>query len=68
MSILILYSTTESSDIDLLVTFSKPIGMFAFIETEEYLSKLLGKKVDLVTKKALKTSIKEDILQQLIYV
>lgn len=58
----------DSSDIDLLVNFSKPIGMFKFIGLENYLSQLLGKKVDLVTRKALKPAIKADILQEVIYV
>lgn len=59
---------TETSDIDLLVELSKPIGFFKFIELEEFLSKVLGKNVDLVTQKALKPTIKEDILRELIYV
>lgn len=59
---------TEESDIDLLVEFSEPIGMFKFIELEEFLSKVLSKKVDLVTKKALKPVIREEILQEVVYV
>lgn len=59
---------TASSDVDVLVEFSKPIGFFKFIELEEFLSKLIGRKVDLVTKKALKPAIKEEILQETIYV
>jgi|SRR5579859_4480940 len=59
---------TETSDVDMLVEFSQPIGMFKFIELEEYLSKILGKRVDLATPKALKSTIKDDILHQLIYV
>ncbi|MBI2327190.1 nucleotidyltransferase family protein [Candidatus Curtissbacteria bacterium] len=58
----------ETSDIDLLVEFSKPIGLFKFIELEEYLGELLGNKVDLVTKDALKPAIKEDVLREVIYV
>lgn len=58
----------ETSDIDLLVEFSAPIGMFKFIEMEEFLSKALGKKVDLVTKKALKPIIKDEILKETVYV
>lgn len=57
-----------NSDIDLLVEFSEPVGMFKFIELEEFLTKALGKKVDLVTKKALKSAIKQDILSELVYV
>lgn len=58
----------KSSDLDILVEFSRPVGMFKFIELEEYLSKLIGKKVDLVTKNALKPAIKEEVLQEVIYV
>ena len=59
---------TETSDIDVLVTLSKPMGFFEFIDLEEYLTELLGKKVDLVTKRALNRHIKDDILQQVTYV
>ena len=59
---------TEVSDIDVLVTFSRPVGMFTFIELEDYLSKVLGKRVDLVTNKALKSAIKDNVLQEVIYV
>ena len=56
------------SDIDMLVEFSKPVGFFKFIELEEFLGKLTGTKVDLVTKKALKPAIKNEILQEVSYV
>lgn len=59
---------SDTSDIDMLVEFSEPIGMFKFIALEEYLSELIGKKVDLVTKNALKSAIKEDILRETVYV
>ena len=52
----------------MLVEFSKPVGFFKFIELEEFLGKLTGKKVDLVTKKALKPAIKNEILQEVSYV
>jgi hypothetical protein len=58
----------EVSDIDVLVKFVKPVGMFKFIELEEYLSNLLGKKVDLATIRALKPAIKNEVLQEVIYV
>jgi len=59
---------TPQSDVDILVEFSSPIGFFDFIRLEDFLSKLLGKKVDLVCKKALKAVIKEDILKEVSYV
>ncbi len=56
----------EESDLDILVEFSKPIGLFQFIELEEYLSNTLGVKVDLVSKKALKPRIGQSILQEMV--
>jgi predicted nucleotidyltransferase len=38
----------EDSDVDLVVEFDRSIG-FRFIELAEYLEKLLGKPVDLLT-------------------
>lgn len=58
----------KASDIDILVEFAKPIGFFKFIELEEFLSRLTGKKVDLVTKNALKDPIRDEVLQEVIYV
>jgi len=37
------------------------------MDLEEYLSKLLGLKVDLVSKKALKPTIGEYILKEVVY-
>ncbi|MFQ6126797.1 MAG: nucleotidyltransferase family protein [Candidatus Heimdallarchaeota archaeon] len=58
---------TEKSDIDLLVEFEKPLGFFAFIELEDYLSKRLGARVDLVTPDALKPLIKPHIMKETVY-
>jgi len=58
----------EESDVDILVEFEKPIGFFKFLELEEYLSNLIGRKVDLVSKKALKSHIGKYILEEVITV
>jgi predicted nucleotidyltransferase len=55
------------SDIDILVEFSEPIGLFEFMDLEEYLQTLFGVKVDLVSRKALKPHIGERILKEVIY-
>ena len=55
------------SDIDILVEFNGPIG-WDFIELNEYLEHILGKKVDLVSIKALKPQLKNDVLNEVIYV
>jgi hypothetical protein len=52
------------SDVDILVEFTEPIGLFKFLELEEYLSNLIGRKVDLVSKKALKPRIGKRILNE----
>ncbi len=59
---------TESSDIDLLVEFSQPVGFVTFIRLESFLSKRLGRPVDLVTSDSLKPVIRQDILSEVIYV
>ncbi|MFZ4450790.1 nucleotidyltransferase family protein [Salibacterium aidingense] len=57
---------TDESDIDLLVEFSKPIGL-EFVSLKEYLEQELNRKVDLVTERALKPQLKESILREVIY-
>jgi uncharacterized protein len=57
----------RNSDLDLLVEFEKPIGLFKFLEMEEYLSDLLKVKVDLVSKKALKPRIGKRILEETVF-
>lgn len=58
----------EESDLDILVEFSEPVGLFQFIELENFLREELGVKVDLVMRKSLKNRIKERIIKEAIYV
>lgn len=58
----------KRSDLDILVEFRKPVGLFEFMDLEEYLQNLLGVKVDLVTRKALKPRIGEYILREVVYI
>ena len=58
----------EDSDVDILIEFEKPIGFFKFLELEEYLGNLIGRKVDLVSKKALKPHIGKYILEEVVTV
>lgn len=58
----------ESSDIDLMVEFARPIGFFQFARIENYLGNVLKKDVDLVTKGALKPAIKDEVLKEVVYV
>ena len=60
-----------SSDIDLVVEFSRPMGL-KFIILVEYLEEILGRKVDLVTRDGLENirvrKVADDIRRTLIYV
>jgi len=56
------------SDVDLLVEFSQPVGLFHFIELQQYLESLLGCKVDLGTRRSLKPGIKDQALRDAIRV
>lgn len=58
----------EKSDADILVTFYEPIGLFVFLDLEEYIGNLIGIKVDLVSKKALKPIIGKYILKEVVYI
>lgn len=58
----------RKSDIDILVTFSKPVDFIEFLQLEEYLATLLRAKVDPVTKDALKPFIGRRILEEVVYV
>jgi predicted nucleotidyltransferase len=52
------------SDIDILVEFSRPVGLLAFLGLKHRLSELLGRPVDLVTPDALKSPLRDGILHE----
>jgi uncharacterized protein len=58
---------TNTSDIDILVEFDKPIGL-DFVLLADELETILGVKVDLVTTNALKPKMFDYIKQDLQYV
>ena len=58
------HEQTPQSDLDVLVEFDEPPSLFEFIRLESQLSELLGVKVDLVMKDALKPVIGQRILRE----
>ena len=60
---------TRRSDVDVLVEFAEDahVGFFKFLDLEEFLARKLGVQVDLVTRDALKSSMKEQILRETVY-
>ena len=59
---------TEGSDLDLLVEFAETPDLLEFVALGRDLSELLGVKVDLVMKRALKPRIGERILDEVVAV
>ncbi|MEJ7626680.1 MAG: nucleotidyltransferase domain-containing protein [Ferruginibacter sp.] len=57
----------ESSDIDIIVDFSKPIGI-EFIDLADFIETKLKKKVDLVSKNGVKTKYFHQFESEIIYV
>jgi predicted nucleotidyltransferase len=51
------------SDVDMLVEFTVPVGLFEFVRLKLLLEQILGCEVDLVTPDALRPTMKKDILQ-----
>ena len=61
----------EASDIDIVVEFKHPIG-FKFVELVEYLERLLGRKVDVLTPIGIQgirvPRVAKDIAESIVYV
>jgi uncharacterized protein len=58
---------TPQSDIDILVDFSGPVGI-EFIDLANYIEKRLNRKVDLVSRKAIKEKYFKAIEGEIIYI
>lgn len=58
---------TDKSDIDIIVDFTKPIGI-EFIDLADYIESKLSKKVDLVSKNGVKAKYFHQIESEIIYV
>lgn len=56
----------DESDLDILVTFTENPSLLKFLALENYLSDLLGIKVDLVMEDALKPQIGQRILDEVV--
>lgn len=58
-----------ASDIDLLVEFARPVGLFAFFSLQHWLEGILGvEKVDLVERGALHPALSKSVLDEAIHV
>lgn len=59
----------KTSDIDLLVSFSRPVPLLHMVSLERKLTEALGRKVDLLTEASLSPYLRDQILKerQLVY-
>jgi predicted nucleotidyltransferase len=55
------------SDVDILVEFSQPVGLFHFVDLQDRLTQILGRKADLGQPGAIKPVIKEEVLKETIW-
>jgi len=58
---------TEKSDIDIIVDFTRPIGI-EFIDLADFIESKLSKKVDLVSRNGVKAKYFHQIESEIIYV
>ena len=55
---------TPASDVDLLVDFDRPVGLFGLFALQDYLETVLGCPVDLGTPNSLKPRLREEVLAE----
>lgn len=55
------------SDVDILVEFGVPVGLFTLIRLERYLAGVFRRRVDLTTPGGLKRQAREEILREAVY-
>ncbi len=58
----------KRSDLDLLAEFNGPIGLLDLIGAEQYLTKILKTKVDLIPKNDVRPELKAKILKEAVTV
>lgn len=57
---------TLESDVDFLVEFNRPVGLFTLLGLKSYLEELLGRSVDLGTPNSLRPHLRETVLKEAI--
>ncbi len=59
---------TPASDIDFLVEFSQPVGLFQLLDVQYFLEDLLERSIDLGTTDSLREHLREPVLEDAIRV
>ncbi|MCB4791355.1 MAG: nucleotidyltransferase family protein [Elusimicrobia bacterium] len=58
----------ENSDIDFIIDFKEPVSILEHVKLKNELEIIFGRQVDIVTRKALKPAIRENILKEAVAV
>lgn len=56
----------KRSDVDILIEFEETPDVYQLIDLEDYLQKILKKKVDVVRKRAIRPELKSIILKEVV--
>ncbi len=59
---------TSDSDVDFLVEFDRPVGLFTLLGLKAYLEEILGCSVDVGTPSSLRPHLRETVLKEAIRV
>jgi len=59
---------TDKSDVDVLVEYKETPDLFELVGLEEYLTRMVGRKVDLVPRRSVKPMLRESITKDVTYV
>ena len=55
-----------ASDVDVLVEFDRPVGLFALVRLQHWLERLLGRRVDVTTAGALRPDMRARVTAELV--
>jgi predicted nucleotidyltransferase len=60
--------THSGSDVDVIVEFTEPISLIRLVSLENYLTGIVGVKVDVVPREDIRKELQETILKEAVYV
>jgi len=61
-------TATPDSDVDILVRYQNPPGLFGFLDLKQYLESIVNRPVDLVTENSLKRQLRDKIIKEAVHV
>ena len=59
---------TAASDLNILAVFRGPISLLSLVGLENYLSDILGLRVDIIPREDVRLEIRKEIMEETVYV